>query len=230
MKSIWALTIVLAFVAGSIATTSPAFADILDQIQQDISELFQRMSDVESQASQATSDVSGLKVLAKGDKGDKGDPGEPASTANPNSVTYQVLTGNTDIISTVAGQTQNNPELLIRVDIDKQGLGAFQIISQHETLLVDIRKDAGAGSCTAGWLKSTDGGTTYSRIRTTSSSSATFDPETTFGNMSMIPSSTVTIAFGLYGTSGDTECSFKNITSQLIIVKPKDYILTQVIP
>ena len=63
-KTIMILTIAAAFVAGSIVTvTSPAYADILDDIQNDISELFQRMSDVESIASQAASDVSSLEEL-----------------------------------------------------------------------------------------------------------------------------------------------------------------------
>ena len=194
----------MSFILGSIfATTEPAFADLLDQIVQDISQLFQRMSDVESLASQTASDVSSLQDLA-------GQP-PPVTILHFEQSTKEFLSP-TEFI------------LLAKWEIVKNDPAFVQELILYDSSVYAKTK----GNVNIGWYRSVDG-ITWQFFEGIISSTVSFEVKREFDSQNTISSSINFIAFAIENPATEGSISeVEDISGAVTIHSPPGQSLTKI--
>lgn len=142
------------------------------------------------------------------------------ATSDSNPRIFRVATDNS--IVTIANANDNtNPIFVWEIDIDRNGEATTQWHRGHVGVVAEARRISGSGSCTVGWLSSSDSGATWGTLVASSfSNDGAF--QDTFNNSAgtNLGDSTTNIGFGYFNSDGATTCEVKNATSIIKINKP----------
>jgi len=131
-----------------------------------------------------------------------------------------------------SGETELNPQLLLQVDTTNPDLSAVNFIRAGHTIIINEgKRDSGSGNCQIGWVRSTNGGTTYTDIGSEqSTSSASFTSMTDTSTFLILEDNTTNFGLGIYSSDGSTTCTFQNIVAFTEFYFVEGWTINQVIP
>lgn len=157
-------------------------------------------------------------------------PAPVSASAVP--LTFSFQSDNAVAVIMNSGETELNPQLLLQVDTTNPDLSAVNFIRAGHTIIINEgKRDSGSGNCQIGWVRSTNGGTTYTDIGSEqSTSSASFTSMTDTSTFLILEDNTTNFGLGIYSSDGSTTCTFQNIVAFTEFYFVEGWTINQVIP